>query len=60
VPLRAVNWSWSGTATNGDLNDDFGWRLVAGTNTVNPIDFDQLVHPEWQNNVTNETYIPPL
>jgi hypothetical protein len=60
VPLRAVNWSWGGSATNSIPYGDFGWSLVSRTNSINPLDFDQLSHPEWQNNVTNATWIPSL
>jgi hypothetical protein len=41
VPLRAVNWSWSGSATNGPS----GWSLQSGTNSINPTDFDTQTYP---------------
>ncbi len=52
VPLRAVNWNWSGSATN-TLN---GWVLESGTgtNSVNPSDFDAETYPYWTDNVTNQ------
>jgi hypothetical protein len=56
VPLRAVYWSWSGTATNS-LN---GWGLQSGTNTPNPSDFDIEEYPSWSNNVTNGVFMPAL
>jgi hypothetical protein len=39
VPLRAVNWSWSGAATNY-LG---GWFLKSGSNSTNPSDFPTTV-----------------
>jgi hypothetical protein len=59
VPLRAVNWYWSGTATNNPSGTD-GWGLESGTNTVNPADFDTETYPVWNDNVINGTWIPPL
>jgi len=53
VPLRAVNWSWSGAATN---NAGI-WTLESGaTNSVNPPDFDTTTFPQWNGNVTNFVY----
>jgi hypothetical protein len=56
VPLRAVNWSWSGTATNGSS----GWTLLSGTNSINPPDFDVQQYPFWNSNVKDDLFIPPL
>jgi hypothetical protein len=56
VPLRAVDWSWLGRA----INRTNGWVLVAGTNSVNPQDFDTEEYPFWMSNVTNYQWIPPL
>jgi hypothetical protein len=51
VPLRVVNWSWSGSATNNGS----GWSLLQGTNSVNPSDADTETNPRWINNSTNPT-----
>jgi hypothetical protein len=56
VPLRAVNWAWGGCITNSP----YGWGLQYGTNTINPADFSTTTYPEWQSNVTDEAFIPPL
>jgi hypothetical protein len=56
VPLRAVNWSWSSSATNSPN----GWGLESGTNSVNPTDFDTQTYPLWNSDVRNRQYIPPL
>jgi hypothetical protein len=54
VPLRAVNWSWSGSATNTAT----GWSLENGTasNSVNPSDFETEIYPRWTNNITNQYF----
>jgi hypothetical protein len=55
VPLRAVNWSWSGSATNIGGT----WILESGaTNSFNPQDFDTKTYPQWNSNVTNYIYQP--
>lgn len=56
VPLRAVNWSWSGAATNSSS----GWTLLSGTNSTNPPDFDVQQYPFWNSNVKDDQFIPPL
>jgi alpha-tubulin suppressor-like RCC1 family protein len=56
VPLRIVNWFWSGTATNGSG----GWTLLTGTNSVNPSDSDTETFPTWNSNIRNHQWIPPL
>jgi hypothetical protein len=56
VPLRGVNWSWSGTATNGPN----GWGLQTGTNSANPPDFDVQDYPIWRSNYTNAAWSPQL
>jgi hypothetical protein len=49
VPLRSVNWSWSGTGTN-----DFGlWVLSSHTNSINPSDINTSTYPVWTQNLTN-------
>jgi hypothetical protein len=53
VPLRAVNWSWSGSATNNAGT----WTLESGsTHSVNPSSFDTTTYPQWNSNVTNFLY----
>lgn len=56
VPLRVVNWWWSGYATNYGA----GWGLKIGTNSVNPTDADAETYPVWYDNVTNCYWNPPL
>ena len=56
VPLRAVNWSWCGSATNSPS----GWGFQTGTNSVNPPDFNVEIYPLWKSNVTNFTWQPAL
>jgi hypothetical protein len=55
VPLRAVDWYWRGSATNGPS----GWELESGTatNSVNPQDYPTELFPRWTSNVTNATWI---
>ena len=62
VPLRAVNWFWSGSATNvifggGPAVD---WSLESGTNSVNPQGSDTEIFPVWNSNLTNAQWIHPL
>lgn len=53
VPLRAVNWSWSGSATNNTGT----WTLESGsTHSVNPSSFDTTTYPQWNNNVTDAVF----
>jgi hypothetical protein len=59
VPLRSVNWYWSGTATN-DPSGTNGWGLENGTNTVNPPDTNTEIYPIWNSNITNRMWSPPL
>lgn len=56
VPLRVVNWSWSGSATNGPS----GWGLQSGNNSPNPTDFDTETYPVWNSHFSNSQWIPPL
>ena len=57
VPLRAVNWSWSGAATNGPD----GWKLTSSPDdhTQNPTSFESETYPAWTDNVTNYIIDPP-
>jgi hypothetical protein len=57
VPLRAVNWYWSGSATNIAGT----WTLQAGaTNSVNLNDFPTTAFPAWNGPFLPGTYVPPL
>jgi len=49
--LRAVNWNWAASATNGVS----GWVVESGTvtNSINPVDFETQVYPFWTKTVTN-------
>jgi hypothetical protein len=60
VPLRAVNWFWSGSATN-DVSQIGGndWQLESGTNSVNPNDFDTQTYPIWNSDIHNRQWVPP-
>ena len=58
VPLKAVNWWWSGSASNS--NPIIGWVLVNGTNSVNPTNFDVESFPSWESLATNYQWIPGL
>jgi hypothetical protein len=51
VPLRIVNWSWSGTAMVSGAN----WVLTSESNTLNPQDADTETYPYWTNNSSNIT-----
>jgi hypothetical protein len=55
VPLRTVNWTWGGSATNGPG----GWQLESGSNGV-PTVFDTETYPTWKSATTNAQFIPPL
>jgi hypothetical protein len=47
VPLKMVNWYWSGTAVRSGTN----WTLTAQNNNANPPSIDTVVYPQWTNNV---------
>jgi hypothetical protein len=53
VPLRTVNWNWSGTASLSGTN----WVLNGNGWSANPTDADAgTTFPQWNSNVTNATY----
>ncbi|MGH7953666.1 MAG: hypothetical protein ACREFE_17350, partial [Limisphaerales bacterium] len=54
VPLRAVNWFWNGSATNGPS----GWGFSNGDNSHNPTDFETETYPTWNDNVLDAQYEP--
>jgi hypothetical protein len=56
VPLRAVIWSWSGTATNGPD----GWAVESGTNTIDPRDFETEDYPFWKSDIRYRQWVPTL
>jgi hypothetical protein len=58
VPLRAVDWSWHGIATNGPS----GWRLTSSPDdhTVNPQDYPTEDYPIWKSSATNVIWSPPF
>jgi len=59
VPLRAVNWYWNGSATNGPG----GWSLesVSGDHSVNPTDFETETYPLWKSLFPyGWQFVPPL
>jgi hypothetical protein len=54
VPLRRIDWSWSGTATNA-----LGvWSLVlgSGTETISANNVDTTSFPIWTNNIATPVY----
>jgi hypothetical protein len=57
VPIRAVDWMWSGSATNFLL---INWQKLSGTNSVNPADYETEIYPVWKSNVTNAHINPPF
>ena len=55
VPLRIVEWSWSGSATNSPA----GWGLESGTNSVNS-NTETESYPLWRSDVRIREWRPPL
>ena len=55
VPLRAVNWYWEGSATNGPS----GWVIESGTvsHSIDPASYPTEQYPYWTDNITNR---PPF
>jgi len=53
VPLRSVNWSWSGSASRSGTV----WTLTSSSNTINPSDADSTTHPTWTSNVTSLQWV---
>jgi hypothetical protein len=51
VPLRLVNWSWSGIGTLSGTN----WVLTSSNNAANPSDTNSITHPQWSDNITSYT-----
>ena len=51
VPLRVVNWYWSGSATNGPG----GWALEsdAGDHSINPQDVETENYPLWKSDIND-------
>lgn len=52
VPLKKVNWSWSGTGTRSAS----GWILLNTANTQNPTGVDTVDFPEWIANISHFNY----
>ena len=55
VPLREVDWHWSGSATN----TAGAWTIVSSDNGVDP-DFEQTRYPEWNSAVKAYHWNPEL
>jgi hypothetical protein len=55
VPLRTVNWSWGGAATNNFSR----WQLQVGTNSVNA-NFETEDYPLWKSKWDQGVWTPPL
>ncbi|MCE0524013.1 MAG: hypothetical protein LV480_13980, partial [Methylacidiphilales bacterium] len=51
IPLRGINWNWSGTATNNGS----GWGLQSSINSSSSLtnDFNITNEVQWTQNVTN-------
>lgn len=54
VPLRALNWSWSGSATNSPS----GWGRASGGNSPNPTSFETEGYPAWTDNISHSYWTP--
>ncbi|MDB6122464.1 MAG: hypothetical protein JWQ71_1457 [Pedosphaera sp.] len=54
VPLRAVRWYWTGSATRGATGWTLDPRSVA--HSVNPKDYETTSFPTWTNNVANSDW----
>ena len=54
VPLRVVNWTYSGIATLSGAS----WILTNSSNNTNPPDADTVAFPTWTNNVDNFEMLP--
>jgi hypothetical protein len=48
VPLKRVDWHWSGTAING-----LSWILTSQDNNANPPGVDTEAYPQWTNSASN-------
>jgi hypothetical protein len=55
VPIRKVNWSWTGAAWLSGTN----WIPTILTNTPNPADFDTQKYPSWTTIVTKTPHYVP-
>jgi hypothetical protein len=53
VPLRKVNWSWSGS---GGRISACNWILSTSNHSTNPTDADSTDFPTWSTNVTSLTF----
>lgn len=49
VPLRVVNWSWSGDTSRTGTT----WSLTSSSNSTNPADADTTTHPTWTANAAD-------
>lgn len=60
VPLRAINWSWSGAATNSfdSTKGLFGWLKKDGTGSADPNDFGTEDYPHWESNANDYHWNP--
>jgi hypothetical protein len=52
VPLKAVNWSWWGFATNANGGGLSGWEKGGGNNSINPPDYPTENYPFWRSKVS--------
>ena len=53
VPLRQVNWSWSG---QGGRFTTCGWILSSSSHSTNPADQNSTTFPTWTSNVSTLTF----
>ena len=53
VPLRKVDWSWSGDATRNGQN----WNLDSSNHSANPASADCTSHPTWNGKIGDLVYV---
>ena len=53
VPLRSINWSWSGTATRSGTT----WTLTSPGDTPNPSSSTTTTFPTWVGNCKDLTWV---
>ena len=56
VPLRAVDWSWNGTATNSPS----AWGIQSGSGAPDGSDYRVEDYPQWDGNVADGFWDPEL
>jgi hypothetical protein len=54
VPIRKMQWQWSGLATNSNGT----WSLLSSNVAITATNLNATAHPSWTNNVANLLYSP--